>query len=167
MPILYPAPLPRRRRRSARDWSGSGTSFHPALPPQGGPDHWVVSADGEDLLFLKLQVCLKLRNGKRVNPVSLRGVCSQDEGRSRREDAPSALRIRQPPGRPTSALCPRPWVWGPCTHRSRSHSPRGGTARTLGLLEAQTSAQGRLRSERRASGRAQDLCAMAFFPVQR
>lgn len=47
-----------------------------------------MSTDGEDLLFLKLQVYLKLKNGKRVKPVPVRGVCSQDEGWSWWEDAP-------------------------------------------------------------------------------
>lgn len=79
-PILYLAPFPRRCLRLApRLVQKVELLFHPALPPQGGPDHWVVSADGEDLLFLKLQVYLKLKNGKRVKPVPVRGVCSQGE----------------------------------------------------------------------------------------
>ena len=61
-------------------------------------------------------------------------------------------------------MCPWPRAWGLCRHRSRSHSARGGTARTLGLLEAQTSARGRSRSEGRASGAARDLCAT--FPYK-
>lgn len=61
-------------------------------------------------------------------------------------------------------MCPRPRAWGLCTHRPRSHSARGGTARTLGLLEAQTSARGRSRSEGQALGAARDLCAT--FPYK-
>ena len=63
--------------------------FHPALAPQGGPDHWVVSVDGEDLLFLKLQVYLKLKIGKRASPVSVRQ---------------SAVRVRDGPGGKCSLL---------------------------------------------------------------